>query len=188
MGYILGIDEVGRGAWAGPLVVGAVILGDYQIDGLTDSKLLSKISRQEFARLIQASAVSAALGWVESSEIDEIGLTKATELGIWRALEGIDCAYSDIIIDGSINYLKDYKNSKCIIKADHTVPAVSAASIIAKVARDEYMHKLAVKYPGYGFESHVGYGTKKHSQAIDTHGVTDFHRLSFKPVADYGPA
>ena len=135
MSYILGIDEAGRGAWAGPLAVGAVILGDYQLGGLTDSKLLNRQQRSKLAELIHKNSVSSSVGWVSSKEIDDIGLTAATTLGIERAIESLDHSGCEIIIDGHINYLPNHKNSRCVIKADLSVPAVSAASIIAKVAR-----------------------------------------------------
>lgn len=183
MGYILGIDEAGRGAWAGPLVVGAVILGDFSLDGLTDSKLLTRKAREKLALQIHAGAVSANLGWVSPAEIDEIGLTKATSLAIRRAVEGLGFNDIEIIIDGNINYLPELKAARCQIKADLTVPEVSAASIIAKVARDEYMRTLAQKLPGFGFENHVGYGTKGHAASLDKLGVCPEHRRSFKPVS-----
>jgi ribonuclease HII len=183
---ILGIDEVGRGCWAGPLVVGAVILGkDIQIDGLTDSKLLTKTKREELAEIIQAKAEFVGLGWVEAYEIDEFGLTKSMMLGIKRAIKDAP-AVDKIIIDGPINYLSMYKERPCtvraMVRADQTVPAVSAASIVAKVARDNYMASLASNLPKYGFESHVGYGTKAHQEALAIYGPSQVHRLSFKPV------
>ncbi|HEX5456641.1 MAG TPA: ribonuclease HII [Candidatus Saccharimonadales bacterium] len=185
MGYILGIDEVGRGAWAGPLVLGAVILGESRIRGLKDSKLLPPEARRKLSERIYKRCVFASLGWVTSNELDEIGLTAATTLGIRRALSGFDFRGSEMIIDGSINYFKEYDGARCIIKADRSVPAVSAAGIIAKVARDDYMKKLAVKFPAYGFDSHVGYGTKVHRLNIEKHGACPEHRSSFKPLAVY---
>ncbi len=179
----MGIDEVGRGAWAGPLVIGAVILSDHNIKGLTDSKLLSKPQRENLAAEIHKSSVFAGLGWVTSLEIDQLGLTKSTVLGIKRAITSLKYKEIEIIIDGNINYLKNYKNSRCLIKADQTVPAVSAAGIIAKVARDEYMAKLAVKFPSFGFDSHVGYGTKRHADNLNEYGICAEHRISFKPVS-----
>lgn len=183
MGYILGIDEAGRGAWAGPLVVGAVVLGNLSIKGLTDSKLLTRTQREKFAEIIQNDCLSYGLGWVKPSEIDRLGLTRATKLGIKRAIKNIDYHEAEIIIDGNINYLSNFKNSKCLIKADLTVPAVSAASVIAKVARDEYMRSLALRLPDFGFDTHVGYGTKKHRAGIDKFGICSEHRLSFKPLS-----
>lgn len=188
MSYILGIDEAGRGAWAGPLTVGAVVLGDSFLEKLTDSKLLTKLMRSQLAELIYNHAIFANVGWVSAEEIDNIGLTKATTLGIERALGGVDYHNYEMIIDGHINYFAEYKNSRCLIKADATIPAVSAASIIAKVARDEYMAEMSIQHPGYGFERHVGYGTKVHQTALNDMGITKLHRLSYKPVSIYGAA
>jgi ribonuclease HII len=183
MGYILGVDEVGRGAWAGPLVIGAVMLGESRIRGLRDSKLLPKETRQRLSEKIYERCVFASLGWVTSDELDEIGLTEATTLGIRRALNGFDYSKSEMIIDGSVNYFKEYTGARCIIQADQSVPAVSAAGIIAKVARDNYMSRLAAKFPAYGFDSHVGYGTRNHIAIINQLGVCSEHRLSFKPLS-----
>lgn len=188
---ILGIDEVGRGPWAGPLVVGAVVLG-IEIDGLTDSKKLTKKRREEFNQKILEQALGTGLGWVEASEIDTLGLGSALELGCRRAVEALELAYdggyTEIIIDGTINFLKDTGKGPYVTtmkKADLLVPSVSAASIIAKVARDRYMEQQHALYPNYGFDSHVGYGTAAHRAAIELHGVTPLHRLSFAPLAKY---
>lgn len=177
---IIGIDEVGRGSWAGPLVVGAVILQS-EIVGLADSKILTRAQRREVALRIHQSAIAASTGWVEASEVDELGLTAATQLAITRAIKSIH-SYDEIIIDGSINFLPHNAKAKALVKADALVPAVSAASIIAKVARDDYMAEQDLIYPNYGFESHVGYGTAKHRQALIDYGVTSLHRLGYKPV------
>lgn len=177
---IVGIDEVGRGSWAGPLVVGAVILQN-NIEDLADSKILSKVQRQYLALQIHQHATAVSTGWVEPSEVDALGLTAATQLAIVRAIESIH-QYDEIIIDGSINFLPLNAKARSLIKADSLVPAVSAASIIAKVARDDYMAEQDLLYPQYGFGSHVGYGTAKHKQALVDHGVTPLHRLSYKPI------
>ncbi len=182
---ILGIDEVGRGPWAGPLVVGACILPDnYQIDGLTDSKLLSKKKRERLSELIMAQAIGYGLGWVSAKEIDEVGLSKSLTLATKRALSNITAPYDKIIIDGIFDFLGDPRVS-VLKQADKIVPAVSAASIIAKVARDNYMIEAAELYPSYGFENHVGYGTAKHIEAIKKFGACKEHRLSFKPLIKY---
>lgn len=188
---IVGIDEVGRGPWAGPLVMGAVVLGGATIEGLTDSKKLSKKRREELDEIIRREASAVGLGWVEAIEIDELGLSMALALACQRALEAVDMlevAYHEIIIDGTVNFLKDTSKGRYVTtmkKADLLVPSVSAASIVAKVARDQYMAEQDVVYPGYHFASHVGYGTAEHVRAIDKLGVTPLHRLSFAPLSKY---
>ncbi len=184
---ILGIDEVGRGPWAGPLVVGAVVLPEeHTLQGLTDSKKLTAKKRAVLNVEIKSQALGWGLGWVAAEEIDEIGLSAALRLATIRAVESITAPYHEIIIDGTINFLKDTKKGKYVTtmpKADFHVPSVSAASIIAKVARDTYMEEQEQMYPGYGFGSHVGYGTAKHAAALRELGVTPLHRKSFAPIA-----
>lgn len=179
---VLGIDEVGRGPWAGPMVVGAVVLGDAEIEGLDDSKKLSEKKREKLAYEIKEKAAAVATGWVTSHEIDELGLGEALKLAARRAVEKIDVEYDKIIIDGTIK-LVDGENVVTLPKADSLILEVSAASIVAKVARDMYMKKLGEKYPDYGFEKHVGYGTKAHKLALDKFGAISEHRRSFRPVA-----
>jgi ribonuclease HII len=186
MSIILGIDEVGRGPWAGPLVIGAVVLGEAKIDGLTDSKKLSAKKRELLDTEIREHAAAFALGWVAAAELDEIGLSAALKLATRRAVAQIKVPYNEIIIDGTVNFLADTQKSPYVStlpKADLLIPEVSAASIIAKVARDKYMADLAAKYPSYGFENHVGYGTSAHFAALEKYGPTSEHRRSFKPVA-----
>jgi ribonuclease HII len=185
---ILGIDEVGRGPWAGPLVVGAVVLGGAEIEGLTDSKKLSKKRREELDVIIREQAAGYGLGWVEAHELDEIGLSAALVLATKRAVEQVKVSYHEIIIDGTINFLKDTTKGSFVTtlaKADLLVPSVSAASIIAKVARDRYMAEQDAVYEGYKFSSHAGYGTAAHRAAIEQLGVTPLHRLSFAPLVKY---
>lgn len=182
---ILGIDEVGRGCLAGPLVVGAVLLDDDIPDlKLKDSKLLSAKQRQDLLSQIKRVALAYGLGWASSQEIDKLGLTDATKLAAHRAVEHIKIGYDKIIIDGTINLFKDDPLSQTLIKADNLIPAVSAASILAKCARDGYMHGLVKQYPEYGFDKHVGYATRDHLAALKLNGPCAIHRLSFKPVAD----
>lgn len=178
---IVGIDEVGRGCWAGPLVAGAVML-QQPIPGLKDSKKLSKLQRERLAEAVMESGASVGLGWVQPAEIDDIGLTAAVQLAMERALRQIVLPYEEVIIDGNLNFLAHLPHTRALIKADDSVPAVSAASIVAKVARDQYMTDVAVQYPGYGFEQHVGYGTARHRAGLQQFGVTDIHRRSYKPV------
>lgn len=191
-GYmILGIDEVGRGPWAGPLVVGAVVLGGVEIEGLTDSKKLSKKRREVLDVIIREQAAGYGLGWVEAHELDEVGLSAALVLATKRAVEQIKAPYHEIIIDGTINFLKDTTKGSFVTtlaKADLLVPSVSAASIIAKVARDRYMAEQDTVYEGYKFSSHAGYGTAAHRAAIEQLGVTPLHRLSFAPLMKYRTA
>jgi ribonuclease HII len=180
-GIVLGVDEVGRCPWAGPLVVGAVAFNGMPPIGLVDSKILSAATRQQYVHGIKKHAIICRLGWVWPQEIDEMGLTAATSLAIDRALENI-VPYDHLLIDGSINYAPDNPRAVTLVKADALVPGVSAASILAKVARDKYMAEQASNYPEYGFERHVGYGTAMHRRAIIEHGITPIHRMSFRPV------
>lgn len=177
----VGIDEVGRGCWAGPLVAGAVILRE-PIAGLKDSKKLSKLQREKLTGVIKTEALAIGLGWVWPAELDEHGVTWAVKTAMHRALEEIKIPYDEVIIDGNINYFPEISKAKAVIKADDSVPAASAASIVAKVARDYYMAKIVEKYPGYGFEAHVGYGTAAHIAALKKLGVTNIHRKSYKPI------
>ena len=192
---ILGIDEVGRGPWAGPLVVGAVILGGAEIDGLDDSKKLTKKRREALDVEIREKAAAWALGWVSAQELDDIGMSEALRLATRRAVEQIQAqcrqqnlAFSEVIIDGKVNFLRGTALEKFAMtmpKADGLIPSVSAASIVAKVARDQFMAEQDAAYPGYGFASNAGYGVAKHRAAIERLGVTPLHRLSFAPLAKY---
>lgn len=184
----MGIDEVGRGPWAGPLVVGAVVLGGAEIPGLTDSKKLTKKRREALVPIIKEVASAWALGWVTANELDDIGMSEALKLATRRAVEQIKTPYSEIIIDGTINFLAETGKGKyvtCLPKADLLIPSVSAASVLAKVARDDYMAEQDAVYPGYGFTGHAGYGVAKHREAIEELGVTPLHRLSFAPLRGY---
>lgn len=187
---ILGVDEVGRGCWAGPLVAGAVILRR-AIPGLRDSKKLTRLQRERLDVIIRRRAVALGLGWVSPAEIDQIGLTEAVRLAMHRAVAEVmrvDAPCDDIVIDGNYNFLADIAGSRTLVKADDLIPSVSAASIIAKVARDNYMRDIAKRYPGYQFEAHVGYGTKAHQVALKTLGCCELHRQSFAPVRLVGEA
>ena len=196
---ILGIDEVGRGPWAGPLVIGACILpkdeaGNYPdwVASLTDSKKLSAKKREAYSEIILQNAAATGLGWVSAEEIDRFGLSESLRLATRRAVEEIrktKVPFTEIVIDGTINFLKDTSLENYVTnlkKADLLIKEVSAASIIAKVARDHYMEELAKQYPGYGFESHVGYGTAEHKSALIKLGPCPEHRFSFGPVSTFG--
>ena len=194
---ILGIDEVGRGPYAGPLVIGACVLGDWQnsedaewIEKLTDSKKLSAKRREELYVLIKEKALATATGWVSSAEIDEIGLSEALRLATRRAVKQIQktkVPFSEIIIDGTMNFLVGTKLEKYVStlkKGDFLVKEISAASILAKVERDKYMAELDAVYPEYSFGKHVGYGTAAHQKAMEEFGLTPEHRRSFRPVRE----
>lgn len=194
---IIGIDEVGRGCWAGPLMACAVVLpeGFYTPESvrwrLDDSKRLSAAMRRDADRYLRDNDVLFAIGSVTAAELDSIGMTKSVAMAMTRAYMGLPkhcLAAGEVIIDGSINYLSELRpDAKAVIKADGSVPAVSAASIIAKVARDEYMQQADADYPGYGFATHVGYGTLQHRQALERLGTCALHRRSFKPIAAMYP-
>jgi ribonuclease HII len=181
---MIGIDEVGRGCWAGPLlVVAAKQRMDIDLN-LKDSKKLTRPQRESLLPLI-VNGYFLGEGWVTVNEVDDLGLTRAMQLGVERALLDINANDDDeIVIDGNINYCsKKYSKSKSVVKADETISSVSAASIYAKVTRDNYMKSVSSKYYGYGFESNVGYGTKKHINALRELGICDIHRKSYKPIA-----
>ena len=198
---ILGIDEVGRGPYAGPLVIGACILPDAEkieeepekyhwISDLTDSKKLTAKRREALYTKIKEGAVATATGWVSANEIDEIGLSESLRLACRRAVKQIQetrVPFSEIIIDGTMNFLSGTPLEKYVStlpKGDLLIKEISAASILAKVERDRYMVELAEKYPEYGFEKHVGYGTAAHQKAMEEFGLTSEHRRSFRPVRE----
>ncbi|MCA9331467.1 ribonuclease HII [Candidatus Saccharibacteria bacterium] len=182
---MIGIDEVGRGCWAGPLLVVAAVAHSSLPEGLADSKVLSKSSRESLFDGIRSSCCIGE-GWVQPEEIDTHGLTASMKIAVSRALVQLGAKFGDeIIMDGNINYCPtDYTNVQTIIRADSLHPIVSAASIYAKVLRDRHMQRLARFYPYYGFEKHVGYGTQLHKSALKVHGPSSIHRKSFKPIQE----
>lgn len=182
---MIGIDEVGRGSWAGPLLVVAARQMLSLPDEICDSKRLTKDQRNNiFGQLNKF--LEFGEGWVHSDEIDELGLAAAMRIGVCRALLQLGASYEEeIIIDGNVNYCPaEYKNTLAIVKADLFHPVVGAASIYAKVLRDRHMERLASFYPYYGFEKHVGYGTQLHRSALKVHGVSTLHRKSFRPISE----
>lgn len=176
---ICGIDEVGRGSLAGPLVVGAVILPAGWSMALRDSKLLTPAQRSQLAGYIRINSLGYGLGWVDNIEIDELGLTQATSLACERALESLGMAVSLVIMDGNYDYLAEFGVTQTLVGADRRVSCVAAASIIAKVARDGYMQELNIQYPQYGWADNVGYGTLAHRDAMAEYGLTEIHRKKF---------
>lgn len=183
---VIGIDEVGRGAWAGPLLVVALRQKSDLPKGLTDSKVLTPKKRQALILPIRRTC-EIGEGWVSVNEVDDNGLTAAMKLAVDRALAMLDAkAFEQIIMDGNLNYCDSkFSNVSCIVKADATHPIVSAASIYAKVLRDNLMKKLSIDYPEFGFDKHVGYGTARHRSSLEKFGVTKLHRKSFKPIQRY---
>lgn len=181
---IAGVDEVGRGPLAGPVVTAAVILDPARpIEGLNDSKKLSEKKREALFPLIQERALAWAIGRAEVDEIDDLNILHATMLAMRRAVEALPIAPAKVLVDGNRCPPGLACPSEAIVGGDATVMAIAAASILAKVTRDREMVELDARYPGYGLAGHKGYPTKAHVLALETLGVTEIHRRSFAPVA-----
>lgn len=178
---IAGVDEVGRGPLAGDVVAAAVILGPEVPEGLNDSKKLTETRREQLANSIRETALAWALGRASPAEIDEINILEASLLAMRRAVEGLAQTPNLILVDGNRLPRWPYE-SRAIVGGDGLEPAISAASILAKVQRDGEMVALEQKYPGYGFAKHKGYPTAQHLEALERLGPTDLHRFSFGPV------
>ncbi|MYJ76374.1 MAG: ribonuclease HII [Gammaproteobacteria bacterium] len=182
---VAGVDEVGRGPLAGPVVAGAVVLDPRRgIKGLKDSKELEPERRAELATVIRERAMAWALGRAEVVEIDRINILRATLVAMRRAVEALAAEVRVAYIDGNMAPVIDGCATVTVIGGDAKIPAISAASIIAKVARDAEMVCAAERFPGYGFESHKGYATAVHLAALKRLGPTPLHRRSFAPVGD----
>lgn len=180
---IAGVDEVGRGPLAGPVVAAAVILPhDFQLLGLADSKKVSRTKRVALDLEIRSHAVAWAIGEASVQEIDAINILQATMLAMQRAVNGLSIAPSSALIDGNRCPQLSIP-ARAIVGGDGSEPCISAASIIAKVYRDSIMSELDLKYPGYGFKKNSGYPTQEHRLALKSLGVTPMHRRSFAPVA-----
>jgi len=179
---IAGVDEVGRGPLAGPVVTAAVILDpDNPIIGLNDSKKLSEKKRELLAIEIREKALAWCIGRSEIEEIDQINILQATMVAMQRAVAGLSIKPTRVLVDG--NRTPDFSiPAEAIIKGDGKIAEISAASIIAKVYRDHEMCEMDDHYPGYGFSRHKGYPTRHHLAAIETLGVCEIHRKSFAPV------
>ncbi|MSQ21312.1 MAG: ribonuclease HII [Betaproteobacteria bacterium] len=181
-GLICGVDEAGRGPLAGPVSAAAVILDPKRpIAGLTDSKTLSARQRERLALLIRRDALAFAIAYASVEEIDDLNILHATMLAMRRAVMALDIVPDEVWIDGNRCPTLPYA-ARAIVKGDALVPAISAASILAKTARDGMMSSFAATYPHYGFEQHKGYGTKVHLDALNIHGPCPIHRRSFAPV------
>lgn len=183
-GMIIGVDEVGRGSWAGPLCVAAVAWpDDAPTKGLADSKKLTAVKRQAMVAHIKQYAHAIGIGWMAPAQIDAMGMGKALHVAARAAVAQIG-EIAPIIVDGR-DKLLDAIPAEYLIKADDKIPAVMAASIIAKVARDTYMASVDAQFTGYNFAQHVGYGTKAHQAAIKLLGPCALHRMSYAPLRVY---
>ena len=180
-----GVDEAGRGPLAGPVVAAAVILDpENPIEGLADSKKLTAKKREALEPLIKERSLAWCVAEASVEEIDEINILQATMLAMQRAVTGLKVQPEFVQVDGN-RIPKLPMMAEAIVKGDAKVAAISAASILAKTHRDAYMMEQAHRYPGYGFEKHMGYGTAEHIKAIETLGVLPIHRKTFKPISLY---
>lgn len=186
---IAGVDEVGRGALAGPVVAAAVILNPFDVpEGINDSKKLTRLQRERLEKEIKARAIAFSIGRVEHFEIDQINIHHASLLAMYRAIKGLNPPTDYVLIDGR-HKLPDLNCSQMtIIKGDCLSVSVAAGSIIAKVARDRWMREYDEQFPGYGFASHVGYNTRVHQEALARLGPSAIHRLTFSGVQSYQAA
>jgi ribonuclease HII len=186
-GVVAGVDEAGRGPLAGPVVAAAVILDPHsRIEGLADSKVLSPARRATMSIEIRSRCAAWALGWADATEIDALNILQATMLAMRRALLGLHCAPAHVVVDG--DRCPDLRGCaldctiESVVKGDARVACVSAASIVAKVARDDFMVELDRLHPGYGLAEHKGYPTPRHLEALARLGPSPVHRRSFAPV------
>ena len=182
-GLVAGVDEAGRGPLAGPVVAAAVILDDLKpIACLADSKTLSPRQRERLSAEIHARALCFSVAQASVEEIDRLNILQATLLAMRRAVMGLRLKPHKVRVDGNRLPTLDIV-AEAVVQGDRKVPAISAASILAKVARDRWCLEIDAEYPAYGFAAHKGYGTAQHLLALQTHGATPWHRRSFSPVA-----
>ena len=183
VGLVAGVDEAGRGPLAGPVVAAAVILDDLQpIAGLNDSKKLTEKRREKLYDEILAKALCCSIAEASVQEIDTLNILQATLLAMRRAVDGLRLKPVKVLVDGNRLPVLDVR-AEAIVQGDALVPAISAASILAKVYRDRLCAQWHAQYPEYGFDRHKGYGTAEHLQALTAHGPSPWHRTSFAPVA-----
>jgi len=182
---IAGIDEAGRGPLAGPVVAAAVILDpERPIPGLRDSKLLSSARRDALAAEIRERSLAWAVGEADVAEIDALNILQATLLAMRRACDGLTLMPDEALVDGNRTPALRCP-ARAVVKGDRDIPAISAASILAKTVRDALLVELDRRYPEYGFAQHKGYGTASHLAALVAHGPCPAHRRSFAPVAQH---
>jgi ribonuclease HII len=187
MRRVAGIDEAGRGPLAGPVVAAAVILRPRRpIEGVADSKVLSAPERTRLSVLIRRDALCFGIGWADQAEIDALNILQATFLAMRRALLAMTLIPDHVLVDGNrlpnLCGLGKDLTARAIIGGDATEPAISAASILAKTARDNYMNHMDTIYPAYSFATHKGYATADHQRLLTLHGPCPLHRRSFEPV------
>lgn len=183
-GLVAGVDEAGRGPLAGPVVAAAVMLDDLQpIKGLADSKKLSALRREQLFDEIRAKALCCSIALASVEEIDQLNILQATLLAMRRAVEGLRLKPKMVLVDGNRLPLLEMP-AQAVVKGDALVPAISAASILAKVHRDRWCAELDLQHPQYGFARHKGYGTAEHLAALAAHGACAQHRKTFRPVAE----
>ncbi|MDE2655282.1 MAG: ribonuclease HII [Gemmatimonadota bacterium] len=179
LAHVAGVDEVGRGPLAGPVVAAAVILGPgVEVDGATDSKALSPTDRREIASEIHGRAVAVSLGAASVREIDRINILRATARAMTRALDRLAVRPDHVVVDGLPVRDLTWEHD-AVIGGDGLVHSVACASIVAKVCRDRLMTRLARRYPGYGWEQNMGYATRRHREAVREVGLTPHHRTTF---------
>src|SRR4051812_18829504 len=182
--YIAGIDEVGRGPLAGPVVAAAVILpADIYLPGIDDSKKLTEIRREQYYKEIKEKAISYGIGIIENDEIDAVNILNATKKAMLLSLQQLTPKPDFLLID-AVKLDTPYP-AESIIKGDSLSVSIAAASIMAKVTRDRMLKEYDEKYPGYGFANNSGYGTKEHLDGLKLNGITPIHRKSFAPIKDY---
>lgn len=183
--YICGVDEAGRGPLAGPVVVCACIMPEFsRIEGINDSKQLSAKKREELYKLIIKEALAYNVVYVSIEDVDKLNIYQATKKGMLEAIEGLKIKPDHVLIDAmKLDELETPHTS--IIHGDALSASIAAASIIAKVTRDNYMNKMDIKYPNYGFKKHKGYGTKAHLEALEKLGPCPIHRKTYAPVSKY---
>lgn len=181
--HVAGLDEAGRGAWAGPVVAAAVIFEpECRIDGVDDSKKLTALRREKLYDQITSRALTFGVGIIDSDTVDQINILQATRQAMLVAIKGLGLTPEYLLIDGNMT-LDTTIQQRAIIDGDALSFTIAAASIIAKVTRDRLMVQLSKKFPGYGFDRHKGYGTKEHQAALGSLGCTSIHRRSYEPIA-----
>jgi len=187
-GLVAGVDEAGRGPLAGPVVAAAVILDPAcPVEGVKDSKALTEVRRESLSRAVRSQALAWSIAWADAAEIDTVNILEATHLAMRRAILGLRVRPAFVEIDGNrvpnLVFNGEQIDAMAVVGGDAQIPAIGAASIIAKVFRDRMMMRMDRIYPDYGFARHKGYGTAQHMQSIERFGPCPLHRRSFRPIS-----